>query len=151
MQTSRNWYWIGNISCSSRVMMLIYWMKQRQNCLEGNAKNTEYITVSQTDCRTNHNIKVINVLKVMWSSSTREQTKQIKIAHTDSNTRSNSGNAFYHSVQNLFPSCMLSQNMKFKIYRTMTLPVVFCEHELGLSHFRKNTGWGVWKLGTEDI
>ena len=76
----------------------------------------------------NHNIKVINVLEVMRSSNIWEKPKQIKIAHTDRNTRSSSGNAFYHSVQNLSPSCLLSQNMKFKLYRTMTLPVVFCEH-----------------------
>jgi len=50
-QTSRDWYWIGHISCSSRVMLSTE-QKQRQNCLEVNAKNTEYITVSQTDCRT---------------------------------------------------------------------------------------------------
>ena len=34
-----------------------------------------------------------------------------------------SGNAYYHSVQNLSSSC-LSKNLKSKIYRTIILPVV---------------------------
>ena len=40
-----------------------------------------------------------------------------------------SGNACYHSVQNLLSSRMLSINIKIKIYRTKILPVVLyaCE------------------------
>jgi len=40
-----------------------------------------------------------------------------------------SGNACYHSVQNLFSSSILSKNLKIKIYRTIILPVVLygCE------------------------
>ena len=40
-----------------------------------------------------------------------------------------SGNVFYHSVQNLLSSRLLSKNLKIKIYRTIILPVVFygCE------------------------
>jgi len=34
-----------------------------------------------------------------------------------------SGNACYHSVQNLLSSSMLSRNIKIKIYRTIILPV----------------------------
>jgi hypothetical protein len=43
--------------------------------------------------------------------------------------RLNSGNACYHSVQNLLPSCLLSKNVKVKIYKTIILPVVLygCE------------------------
>jgi len=39
------------------------------------------------------------------------------------------GNAFYHSVQNLLSSRLLSKNLKIKIYRTIILPVVLygCE------------------------
>ena len=36
-----------------------------------------------------------------------------------------SGNACYHSVQNLLSSRMLSKNLKIKIYRTISLPVFF--------------------------
>jgi hypothetical protein len=43
--------------------------------------------------------------------------------------RLNSGNACYHSVQSLLPSCLLSKNVKIRIYRTIILPVVLygCE------------------------
>ena len=40
-----------------------------------------------------------------------------------------SGNACYHLVQNLLSSCLLSNNGKIKIFRTIILPVVLygCE------------------------
>ena len=43
--------------------------------------------------------------------------------------RLKSGNACYHSVQNLLSSRLLSKNLKIKIYRTVILPVVLygCE------------------------
>jgi hypothetical protein len=42
----------------------------------------------------------------------------------------NSGNACYHAVQNLLSSCLLSRNVKIKIYKTIILPVVLygCEN-----------------------
>jgi hypothetical protein len=47
------------------------------------------------------------------------------------NKRVNSGNACYHSVQNLLSSHLLSNNVKItsKIYKTIILPVVLygCE------------------------
>jgi len=44
-------------------------------------------------------------------------------------SRLKSGNACYHSVQNLLFSRLLSENLKIKIYRTIMLPVVLygCE------------------------
>jgi hypothetical protein len=41
-----------------------------------------------------------------------------------------SGNAYYHSVQNLLSSRLLSKNVKFRIYETIILPVVIngCEN-----------------------
>jgi hypothetical protein len=43
--------------------------------------------------------------------------------------RLNSGNACYHSVQNLLPSRLLSKNIKIRIHKTIILPVVLygCE------------------------
>jgi hypothetical protein len=43
--------------------------------------------------------------------------------------RLNSGNACYHSVQNRPSSHLLSKNLKIRIYKTITLPVVLygCE------------------------
>ena len=45
------------------------------------------------------------------------------------NSRLRSGNACYHSAQNLLSSRLLSQNLKIKMYRTIILPVVLygCE------------------------
>jgi len=44
-------------------------------------------------------------------------------------SRLKSGNACYHSVQNLLSSSLLSKNLNIKIYRTIILPVVLygCE------------------------
>jgi hypothetical protein len=47
----------------------------------------------------------------------------------ETESRLKSGNACYHSVQNLLSSSLLSKNVKIKIYRTIMLPVVLygCE------------------------
>jgi hypothetical protein len=44
-------------------------------------------------------------------------------------SRLNSENAYYYSVQNLLSSRPISKNLKFKIYKTVILPVVLygCE------------------------
>jgi hypothetical protein len=49
--------------------------------------------------------------------------------HDEIKSRLNSGNACYHSVQNLLSSRLLSKNLKIKIYKTVILPVVLygCE------------------------
>jgi len=39
-------------------------------------------------------------------------------------SRLNSGNAWYHAVQNLLSSKLLSKNIKIKVYRNIILPVV---------------------------
>jgi hypothetical protein len=43
--------------------------------------------------------------------------------------RANSGNAYYHLVQNLLSSCLLSENLKIRLYKTIILPVILygCE------------------------
>jgi hypothetical protein len=49
--------------------------------------------------------------------------------HEEIKSRLNSGNACYRAVQNLLSSCLLSRNVKIKIYKTIILPVVLygCE------------------------
>jgi len=44
-------------------------------------------------------------------------------------SRLKSGVSYYHSVLNLLSSCLLSKNLKIKIYRTIILPVVVYESE----------------------
>jgi hypothetical protein len=49
--------------------------------------------------------------------------------HEEIKSRLKSGNACYHSVQNLLSSRLLSKNTKIRVYRTVVLPVVLygCE------------------------
>jgi hypothetical protein len=49
-------------------------------------------------------------------------------------SRLNSGNACYHSVQGLLSSRLLSRNLKVKVYKTTILPIVCTGVKLGLSH-----------------
>jgi hypothetical protein len=44
-------------------------------------------------------------------------------------SRLNSGTASYYSVQNLLSSCLISRNLKIKIYKIVILPVVLYECE----------------------
>jgi hypothetical protein len=54
--------------------------------------------------------------------------------------RLNSGNACYHSVQNLLSSCLLSENLKIIIYKTIILPVVLCGCETWSLTLREEHG-----------
>jgi hypothetical protein len=49
--------------------------------------------------------------------------------HDEIKSRLNMGNACYYSVHNLLSSCLISKNLKIKIYKTVILPVVLygCE------------------------
>jgi hypothetical protein len=49
--------------------------------------------------------------------------------HEEIKSTLNSGNAWYHSVQSLLSSRLLSKNLRVKIYKTIFLPVVLygCE------------------------
>jgi hypothetical protein len=46
--------------------------------------------------------------------------------HEEVKSRLNSGNACCHLVQSLLSSCLLSRNVKFKIHKTIILPLVLC-------------------------
>jgi hypothetical protein len=78
-----------------------------------------------------HSIKIANrafedVAKFKYLGKTLTNQNYM---HEDINSRQNSGNACYHSVQNLLSSCLLSRYAKVRIYKTIILPVVFygCE------------------------
>jgi len=100
--------------------------------LEVNADKTKYMVMSRDrNAGRGHSVKIDN------SSIERvEEFKYLGTTITDQNSiqeeiknRLKSGNACYHSVQNLLSSRLLSKNLKIKIYRTTILPVVFygCE------------------------
>ena len=74
------------------------------------------------------------IQSVRIDSSTFERVEEFKYLGTtltyqnsiaeEIKSRFRSGNACYHSVQNLLSSRLLSKNLKIKIYRTIILPVV---------------------------
>jgi hypothetical protein len=67
----------------------------------------------------------------MWDSSVfgNDSNKIKNLIQEETETRWNSGNACYHSVQNLSSSRLLSKNVEIRIHETIILPVVLygCE------------------------
>jgi hypothetical protein len=71
-----------------------------------------------------------NVAKFRYLETTLTNQNDI---HDEIKSRLNSGNACYHSVQNLSSSHFISKNLKIKIYKTVILPFVLWGAKLGLS------------------
>jgi hypothetical protein len=104
----------------------------RESGLEVSADKTKYMIMSRDqNAGRNHSVRIDN--------STFEKVEEFKYLGTtlsnknfileEIKSRLWSGNACYHSVQNLLSSRLLSKNLKIKIYRTIILPVVLygCE------------------------
>jgi hypothetical protein len=99
--------------------------------LEVNAEKTKYMLMSQDqNAGQNREIKIgnrsfenVSQFKYLGTTVTYQNLIQEEIKR-----RLNSGNACYHSVQNLLSS-RLSKNVKIRIYKTIILPVVLygCE------------------------
>ena len=100
--------------------------------LEVNADKTKYMIMSRDkNAVGSHNIKNDNSF-----ITTVEEFKYLGATLTNQNSiqeemksRLKSGNVFYHSVQNLLSSSLLSKILNIKIYRTIILPLVLygCE------------------------
>jgi len=108
--------------------------------LEVNSDKTKYMVMSRDQkVGRRHSMKIDN------SSFQRvEQFKYLGKTLTNQNSiaeeiknRLRSGNACYHSVQNLLSSSLLPKSLKIKIYRTIILPVVLY-------------GCGTWSLTLRD-
>jgi hypothetical protein len=89
----------------------------------------------------NHSIKIgdrsfekVAQFKYLGTAVTNENVIQEKIK------RLNLGNACYHSVQNLLSSRLLSKNVKIRIYKTITLPVVLYGGETWSLTLREEAG-----------
>jgi hypothetical protein len=104
----------------------------KENSLEVNAEKTKYMLLSfYQDAGQNHNINIANksfenVVQFKYLGTT---VKNKKLIQEETENRLNLGNACYHSVQNLSSSCLLSKNVKIRIYKITLLPVVLhgCE------------------------
>jgi hypothetical protein len=99
--------------------------------LEVNTEKTKYMLLSRhQNAGQNHDIKIANrcyenvaQLKYLVTTVTT------KFDQVEIKRRFTSGNACYHSVQNLLSSRLLSKNVKIRTYKTTILPVVLygCE------------------------
>jgi hypothetical protein len=100
--------------------------------LEVNPEKTMYMLMSHSQkIGQKHNVKIVNrsfedVAKFKYIGTTLTDQNYV---HKEIKSRLNSGNACYHSVQSLLSSCLLSRNLKIKIYKTIILPVILfgCE------------------------
>jgi hypothetical protein len=100
--------------------------------LEINVEKTKFILLSRhQNIGQNQDIKIadrlfenVSQFKYLGTTVINEKLIQEKIKR-----RLNSGNACYHSVQNLLSSRLLSKNLKIGIYKMIVLPVVlyWCE------------------------
>jgi hypothetical protein len=94
--------------------------------LEVNIEKTKYVLVSRDqNAGQNREIKIgnrhfenVSQFKRLRTTVTNQNLIQDKIKR-----RLNSGNACYHSIQNLLSSRLLSKYLKIRIYETIILPV----------------------------
>ena len=69
--------------------------------------------------RGNNSSERVKEFRYLGTTITNQNTIHEKIK-----SRLKSGNACYHSVQNILSSSLISKNIKNKMYRTIILPVV---------------------------
>ncbi|PNF25192.1 hypothetical protein B7P43_G17903 [Cryptotermes secundus] len=100
-------------------------------------------------CRAKHDIKIGNKcfenvaqFRYLGTSITNQNLIQEEIKR-----RLNSGNACYHSIQNLLSSHLLSKNITIRIYKTISLSVVLYGCETWSLTLREEHRLGVILVG----
>jgi hypothetical protein len=94
---------------------------------------TKYMLLSRhQNVSWNQNIKIANrsFENVSQFKYLRATVTNQNLIHEEIKRRLNSGNACYHSVQNLLSSRLLSKNLKIRIYKKIILLVVLYECEI---------------------
>jgi hypothetical protein len=126
---------IGGYQCFGETCCLLLRVKEcrgkKEVGLEVNTDKTKYMLLSRhQNAGQIHNIKIGDrsfegVMQFMYLGMT--VTNQ-KLIYEKITRRLNLGNACHHSVQNVLSSCLLSENVKIRIYKSIILPVVlyFC-------------------------
>ena len=112
-------------------------MASKEIGLEVNADKTKYKVMSRDQkAGRSHSMKIDNSsyerveeFEYLGTSLTNQNYIQEKIKGS-----LKSGNACYHSLQNLLSSSLLSKNLKIKMYRTIILTVVCMGMKLGHSY-----------------
>jgi hypothetical protein len=92
--------------------------------LEVKAEKAKCMSMPHQNSGQNHNIKIANrsVENVAQFKYLGTTVRKQNLIQEEIKKRLNSGNACYQSVQNLLSSCLLSKNVKIKIYKTIILP-----------------------------
>jgi len=109
-------YWAEAYVHKEKTDALIF--ASKETGLEVNADETKYMIMSGgQNAGRSHNIKTNNSSfeRVVQFKYSRKTLTNKNYTQEEIKRRMKSGNAFYHSVQNLLSSCLISKNIKVKI------------------------------------